>query len=254
MMSGRNSSRTAWWAIAPPAIDVDAMIELAAQRTPPLGPLGDPTSTRLGLGTAHARLRARGPVDNAEFRIEIVVDSGQIIIDVGEGDDFLQSVFGDEPQQFDFKPNVAWSSRTGFSIQGQSALAANLPVYFSLAGILTVDTIYVAITGKPDAAALAIAVSGRLNIGPVTAEIKHIGIQLLAYPKDSTKPGNLGLLDLGFGFKSPERSRPTDRRRAYRWWWIYWLRWRQEGVQRGHSASAAGIPDQCDRDPGHDSS
>src|SRR5260370_16945654 len=47
MMSGRNSSRTAWWAIAPPAIDVDALIDLPAQHTPPLAPLGAPTPSPL---------------------------------------------------------------------------------------------------------------------------------------------------------------------------------------------------------------
>lgn len=172
--------------------------------------LGPKNSTRLELKSAAAGLTAQGPVNDLEYIVEAGFDGLAVVIDFGEGDGFLQKMVGGNPQRLDFSTALSWSNKNGFGLRGQAQLEANLAVHLSIAGVLSVDTIYIAVragtssqTGTASARLIA-AASGGLDIGPVAATVDQIGLQLDLVPiPKGQPPGNLGALDLQFHFKPP---------------------------------------------------
>jgi hypothetical protein len=179
---------------------------LNARSDPPWVLLGNAKSSRIELAKAHIGLTAAMQDSNFEYKIEAGFDGLKLIVDFGEGDGFLQKLLGGKQQSLDLSTAISWSSRTGFGFSGQAALETNIPVHLSIADILSIDTIYIAIRASGDSKALLqVALTGGLDIGPVAATVDGVGLQLELTPRAKTDPpGNLGNLDLGFGFKPPD--------------------------------------------------
>jgi hypothetical protein len=184
---------------------LSALAKLTGQPTSHWILLGSEKSSRLELGKAHISLGANGPVDNITYKIEVGADSLTLVLDFGEGDGFLQKLLGGKPQSLDLSTVVSWSNKTGFGFSGQATLEANIPVHLSIADILSIETIYIALRASSDSKALLqIALTGGLGIGPVATTVDRVGMQLELTPRSKTDPpGNLGKLNLGFGFKPP---------------------------------------------------
>lgn len=56
----------------------------------------------------------------------------------------------------------------------------------------------------PDATRLTVSLTGGFALGPFSAVVEHMGVQLLAAPATLDARGDFGLLDLSFGFKPPD--------------------------------------------------
>lgn len=168
--------------------------------------LGNAKSSRIELAKAHISLLAT--IQNSKFdtRIEIGLDGLKLVVDFGEGDGFLQKLLGSGQKSLDLSTTISWSSTKGFGFSGQAALESNIPVHLTIADVLAVDAIYIAMrqVNGTNKAALQIALTGGLNIGPVAAIVDRVGLQLEVEPRGKTDPpGNLGTLDLAFSFKPP---------------------------------------------------
>jgi hypothetical protein len=201
--------------IAPGGVDVKiggaaAQVGASAQvdigRTPPLIVAGDPNSTRLELWQAHLKLAAKGAaVGSFEVDVEAAIDKMRLVLDVGEGDGFLQKVLGGNPQVVELNPGIAWSNTRGFRFMGELRLEIELSVHIDIGGIIFIDSIYIAIgAGSSGKVEIVLALTGGLALGPVSASVKRMGIAVQAEGADSQSPGNLGPVDLGFGFKLPD--------------------------------------------------
>ena len=186
---------------------IDAHASLQAQPSKPWILIGAEGSTRLELSSAHVGLSAAGPVGNIEYIIEVGADKAALVIDFGEGDGFLQQMLGGKPQSLDLGVVAGWSSKSGLRFSGQAQLEANIPVHLSIAGVLAVDTIYIKFRAGTDAktATLEISAAGGLTLGPVAATVDRVGLAINCRAVDpkTDPPGNLGDLNLGFGFKAP---------------------------------------------------
>lgn len=184
-----------------------ASAKLTASPSPPWILLGSPGSTRLQVSMAHAALGVAGPVGAPEVTVEAAIDAGQLVLDFSEGDGFLQTLFGGQPQTFSFAVGGQWSSRTGLTLNGQGQMQANIPVHLSLLGVINVDSILVAVgssAGQSPGAQLVMAATGTVQLGPVTAAITRIGLQASANELPAGTTGNLGDLTIAFRFKPPD--------------------------------------------------
>lgn len=195
-------------------VTIDAHVSLIGAPKTPWILIGDPDSTRLVLGGVEVGIRAKGPVTDPEIIIQAGTGTGPapeqggagVVIDFGKGDGFLQKMLGGEAQTLSFAGTVTWSTKHGLGFSGQAALEANLPVHISIAGVLTIDTIYISLRAGTvsNQIEMDVAVAGGLDIGPVAATVDRVGLRLLLTPKGAMDPpGNLGRFDLGFGFKPP---------------------------------------------------
>jgi hypothetical protein len=172
----------------------------------PLILIGSASGTRVELSAAHFRLGADVSASRSEFEIAVGLAGLGLVIDFSKADGFLQKILGSQPQQLDFSSEIRYSSRTGFGFSGQAELEAAVAVHLDILGVLQVDTIYIALraSANPSAVDLVIAASARLSIGPIAASVDRIGLEMKLTPAaPGQPPGNLGNLDLGFGFKPP---------------------------------------------------
>jgi hypothetical protein len=170
-------------------------------------PIGTADSIRLELRHAHAALKAKGPVQDLEFIIEGAADEAALIIQFGEGDGFLQEVLGDSPQVVIVGLGITWSSKHGLQFSGQVKLDITIPVHASIGGVIDFDSITITVGGStsPMGISHGISVTGGLNIGPVSATVDRVGLQAtLAPPPAGQTAGNIGPLNLGFGFLPPK--------------------------------------------------
>jgi hypothetical protein len=186
-----------------------AKIDIAPQN--PLILLGGSTGTRLEVGQAHASLGADFSDTKKEYTIELGFDSADLVIDLSKSDGFLQKVLGSQPQKLSLSSAITYSNLKGFGFRGQAQLEANIAVHLSIGDAITINTIYISLRAGNDEqtgnehAELIVAASVDLSIGPVSATVDQIGLKLnlLPVPKGQP-PGNLGSLQLGFGFKPPK--------------------------------------------------
>ncbi|HEX2681008.1 MAG TPA: DUF6603 domain-containing protein, partial [Candidatus Dormibacteraeota bacterium] len=168
--------------------------------------LGRKPGTRLELSHAHTALKAKADSSDFELIVELAADAGALILDFGEGDGFLSTILKGS-QKMEFGLGFSWSSKTGLHFNGQAGLEATIGIHASLAGLLNLDSLYIAFHAKSDpaGASLIVAATGGVSIGPVVATVKKVGVSLDLLPVKKGDPGgNLGLANVGFGFKPPE--------------------------------------------------
>jgi hypothetical protein len=182
----------------------DAAVQLDVAPQQPLIMIGTAGSSRFELAKAHIALGAKGPTyGKLEYLVDAGLDSASLVIDLGEGDGFLQKLLGGQPQTLELGFGLKWSSVSGFTFQGQARLAVELPVHLTILDVLTVDTIGIAV-GADTSGKLTVeaTVSGGLTLGPFDAEVDRIGAKLALEPRVDHS-GSLGSFDLGFGFRPP---------------------------------------------------
>ncbi|MGA7916729.1 MAG: DUF6603 domain-containing protein [Candidatus Acidiferrales bacterium] len=194
-------------------VSVSASLVLSGQPATPWVPIGDRSSSRLEVSGVTAGLSITGPIPGFDVSVTVGVvgpagsgsPGAKLVIDFSQSDGFLQDVVGDQPEEIDITGSIKWSSQTGISLNGQAQLQATISTHLSIAGVLTLDTIFLGLgAGTGGALEFDAAVSGSLTLGPIEATVDRIGVAALLTPLDNTQPpGNLDRLDLKFAFKPP---------------------------------------------------
>jgi hypothetical protein len=124
---------------------------------------------------------------------------GRLVIDVSRTDGFLQKVLPAEGLAVNFDFALGWSRSKGVYFDGGAGFEVTLPVHLSLAGVLDIDEINLALMIDAAALKLGLGASVTVALGPVRAAIDKMGLKAeLAF-----KQGNLGPVDLALGFKPP---------------------------------------------------
>jgi hypothetical protein len=186
---------------------LSASAKLAAHPTPPWRLLGSPGSTRVELDAAHAAIGIADPAGALEVTVEAAIDSGRLVLDFGEGDGFIQKIFGGQPQTFAFEVGGLWSNRSGFAFNGHGRLEATLPLHQSILGVVEVDSISISIgaaAGQSPGLELVLAMTGGVHLGPIQAVVARVGLRATASTPAAGTRGNLGELELAFAFKPPD--------------------------------------------------
>ncbi len=92
---------------------------------------------------------------------------------------------------------MRWSAQ-GFSFEGSVTAEVDLPLHLSV-GPLRIDAVHVGLLPSDSGLALELSVVGGAVLGPVSAAFDRLGtVANIAF-----RDGNLGPIDVGFGFKPP---------------------------------------------------
>ena len=169
-----------------------------------LGPLillGDPAATRLELGDLAVAMFAAFDSDgDADVGFELRLGGLAIVIQGGDGDGFLSKVLPADPMRMSLDLVLGVTRKRGFYFGGGAEFEYTFQLNVAI-GPLFVDAIDVRAKLGTGAIAATIAVTGGLEIGPLVAIVKGIG---LVAKVALGQPGNLGPADLSLGFKPPE--------------------------------------------------
>jgi hypothetical protein len=192
--------------IDPPAVQFSGSAMIEGKPDEPWILLGTEDSTRVELDGAHFKIGVEGSTTDLEATLEAALKGARVVIEFGEGDGFLTKVLGEDPQQAEFSLAALWSSKKGFKLEGQVELDITLALHLSIAGVFSIDKLYITLGADTSGKArLILAVAASLALGPVAASVDRVGMELdLAATPQGQPPGNLGSADLSFGFKLPD--------------------------------------------------
>jgi Family of unknown function (DUF6603) len=192
---------------------IDASLTGTGQPAQPWILIGDADGSRLEISGFLAGIHVRGSTSGVELIFQIgavganndTTKGATLVIDFSNSDGFLQSLLGGANQSINLSALVQYSSQAGISIAGQAKLRADIPLQLSIAGVLDISRLTIALAaGTGSGAALQLAISGGLTLGPFEATVDRIGVEADITPlARSDPPGNLDRLNLGFAFKPP---------------------------------------------------
>ena len=190
-------------------LDPQVRLDLTAQRVGVAGGpavlIGPPTGTRLEIGT----FKASGTIDldgGQTPDVGAVVEFGDaaVAVSAGDGDGFLAKILPPGGFQVDFDLAVGWSTRRGLYLRGAARLDVQIPVHTTFLGVLTLETVDLSVgarTDPPAGVVMVAAATATFHLGPVTASVEQIGLELRATFPDGG--GNAGPADLALGFHPP---------------------------------------------------
>lgn len=165
---------------------------------------GNPEASRLDLEgvafTSGIRISSNNPTD---IYFEIHLADLQFILDIGEGDGFLQKILPDIDFRSNFDLTLGYSSSSGVYFSGSGALELVIPIHKNF-GPVKLETIYLKLEIDGSEINTTIAVSAGAELGPIAISIERIGIKLpFAFPERSDW-GDFGPIDFRLPcFKPP---------------------------------------------------
>lgn len=139
---------------------------------------------------------------NAEPSVEIEIKEGKLVVDLSQGDGFLTQLLSGFGLEAGFDLTGTWAPSTGLQLVGSGAIEILLPIHINL-GIAEIKGVYVIVGFGTDAPLKTdLAVLLNANLGPLKAVVDKIGVSIpMKFPENGK--GNLGPLDIGFGFRPP---------------------------------------------------
>lgn len=154
-------------------------------------PLATIDGTR-GLWASGAELAATlaATGDDLDLGVELGLIDGRVRTSASDGDGFLSSVVPDVDAPVAL--TVAWSNRHGLQLRGAGGLAVAIPVGRQV-GPARIDELQLALAGQGDGVALRAQVAASIALGPVTASIAGLGVELVV--ARGAPPRLLGALD-----------------------------------------------------------
>ncbi|MEU4446937.1 DUF6603 domain-containing protein [Actinosynnema sp. NPDC050801] len=131
----------------------------------------------------------------------VELSGGHLLIDLSGGDSFIRAITGGGRLESTFDLRALWTPSTGLRLSGSAAVELGIPVHVQL-GPIEIVMLYLR-AGLAGDGSVPVELSGgfRAAIGPIQATVDRIGLLVTARFPD--KGGNLGPLDLEFGFKPP---------------------------------------------------
>jgi hypothetical protein len=130
------------------------------------------------------------------------VKGGRVFIDMSQSDGFLATILSGLSVDSNFDLGIGFSSKQGVFFFGSSTLEVRLPVHISL-GPIELNGLRFLVGIKDGKFPIAIATDIKAELGPLVAVVESFGIKAdLSFA--SNNKGNLGPLDLAFGFQPPK--------------------------------------------------
>ncbi len=118
-------------------------------RRPPQTPwilLGAAEATRLELDGAHFKLGAKGTPRTSSSRSRVGSTARVSSCRWTSPTAFSTKILGTEPIEVPFSVAASWSSKTGFRFEGEVGINLTLPLHLSIAGVFTIDALYIALS------------------------------------------------------------------------------------------------------------
>lgn len=164
--------------------------------------IGEAKGSRLDVYDTEFGLR----VAKDQVALVAALRNAELVIDAGDTDSFLRSLVG-EGAKVRFSVGLI-ADQDGFRLDGGTRAAVTLAVGRSLAGLLTVHHIELALGPAPNGGDLALDIGGAFTatLGPVAVAVDRMGfsLQLARLPANAVPGNNLGFINLALGFKRPE--------------------------------------------------
>jgi uncharacterized protein DUF6603 len=179
-----------------------ALLErIPQQEGSPAVVVGNPSGTRLELGTAAFGGSIELGASTLQAGLDLNVGQCELVISPTDGDGFLASILPDGGLRTQFELGLSWSKARGLSLRGGAGLEAMFAAHASVFGV-RLHALHIALQASDPAVALVIGADADLQLGPFATTVDNVGFALeLGF--DATTP-NLEVVDLALRFKPPD--------------------------------------------------
>jgi hypothetical protein len=162
--------------------------------------LGSPEGTHLFLGKSSLV----GKVSADDYSLKLSTKEGRFTLSDGDGDSFINHILPSGDLKIDFNLGLGYSKKRGFFIEGGAGFLVAIPLYKKV-GPVNLQTLTLGFKAGSSAGSSAVnletSLSFSVKLRSLTAAVDRIGLTGdLSFPDTG---GNLGPVDLGFGFKPP---------------------------------------------------
>lgn len=189
------------------AVSLDVSADLSTQQaTEPFTLIGVTGASRIAARHFGITAGIRTGIDEQTGGINVLpsiglrLEDAQVSLDLSGSDSFIKQAVSRNDLASNFNVSATWSIDQGLVFQGSGALEINLPSHADL-GVAQLNNLFFRLTFDTDFE-LEASAGITTKLGPLTATINRIGLTAqLSFPPDNS--GNLGPLDLSFGFKPP---------------------------------------------------
>ncbi|MER7772294.1 DUF6603 domain-containing protein [Kitasatospora sp. NPDC096140] len=181
---------------------IDVRVERSGPADAPRVLFGRADGTRLQLRRISGAGGVRLVGEAVDFFAEFGLEGLEFVFSPAGADGFVGAVLPSGGFTLGADLTVGVSYRQGFYFRGTSNLEIQLPAHLEL-GPLEIQGLTISASPNADGLPIGLGVSFRARLGPVTAVVEQIGLNadVALRPKGD---GNLGPVDLSFGFKPPK--------------------------------------------------
>ena len=176
--------------------------------TSPILLFGQPKGTRLELKGAtieyglQFKPSSEAGISVASPEVRLSTSGGLAAIDVTDGDGFIKSLIGSGKLQGAFDAAATYTFRRGVAFEAGGGLKIVIPVHSSIGGI-SFESLALSVPIEPGSSGIPLALGATIRgqLGPIEVTLADVGFSTtLTFPNSG---GNLGLLDVDFGFEFP---------------------------------------------------
>ena len=156
-----------------------------------------------GLTMTAAALSIKILGEQGKNELVIMLDLKELLfkLDSGEGDGFIKKIIGDKKINANFSLQASWSSVNGPGFSANGEISFSVPAHIDL-GFIKLDSFSIGLNTKNESLTIFTATNIIASLGPLTALIRNIGVSG-SFSSPSDYSGNLGPLQVDFGFKPP---------------------------------------------------
>ncbi|MCL4298420.1 MAG: hypothetical protein KJ077_21975 [Anaerolineae bacterium] len=183
--------------------ELKVKVELEDETSEPVPILGIRDGSRLEFRNASAIGGLALDVRNnrQELFLEAELQGGRLVIAPGQTDGFLQTILPANGIQASFELAVGFSNLRGFYFRGSGGVEIQIPTHLDL-GAIEITALTVGLQPKDEKLPVNLGADLKTSLGPLKAVVENMGLAFIVAFPDSG--GNLGPLDLDFGFKPPD--------------------------------------------------
>ena len=163
--------------------------------------LGAPGGTRFEIGSGSITLGVE-KTDAVNLFVEAELKDGLLELKAGEADGFISSILPAEGITGAFSLGVGVSNRAGLYFKGASGLYIRLPLHLAL-GPVNIEYLGIGFGFEAGRFPLTLVSGFNAQLGPLAVAVEDIGVRAVLTTK-SDRSGNLGPLDITFGFQPPK--------------------------------------------------
>jgi hypothetical protein len=211
MAPGRQPVVDAGFLGGQPTATAPVRIEAALRVPPTPGQLerilvGTPDGSRVALHTVTVSAgTAVVSAQQLDAFVELGLEKLRVVVKpaAGEVDSFVATVLGNDGISAELSFGLRLSTLTGFHLTGSGGLDASFPVSVQL-GPVDIQAITIGLKPRAQDVDLDVGATVSGGIGPIAIVIDRVGFQLSIRFLDPPV-GNLGPLDVAFGFLPPTR-------------------------------------------------
>ncbi|MGC1307098.1 MAG: DUF6603 domain-containing protein [Phormidesmis sp.] len=195
--------------LAPGESSLDVGLSLQGRFENPFVLIGTERSHRVEVEGVFFAVEIKGTPNSPEAVLRIGTGEGanapriRFILQVSEGDGFLQDLLGSETQSIDLGGHLSFSSQNGIGINGSIGFQLQFPLHLAL-GPIDIQALQLGTRANDSGGAdIPIGLNVKAALGPLTAVIEDIGAAMVLTPLDASESGLLGNLDVDWVFKPP---------------------------------------------------